>query len=619
MQKTQALTTAVLFTSVFTHSAGAQNAAGTDEDISEIKVMAARVANHDPASSYASPATALRFDPLTELQSRGIAEGQSDVTVRGGLFENTGFKLGAVTITDPQTGHYVAELPVDPALMSDPVIYKGIDSAVDGFNSAVATVSYGIARVEEGGSIALGAGSDSLNHQSLRFGQTTTNGSGDDIGVVVSLAHSEGDGSVEFGDHEFLRFNFQLQRATEDSQSDLIVAYQDKFFGWPGAYTGFATLPEIDDTKTALLLANHRQQTDRGWFEVGGFYRRLEDDYDFNRTTLESGAPGSFEHETKVIGAGIQGVHQTGRISWRYGGQVTSDELVRSTDLTNGLFTDRTSATFSVVPSIESDLADGNKLIWRIGATIDYSNRDSNAASPLVGLTYSRTDTGGSSNFSLEYAATSQVPGYTALNSNPSGLFGGNQTLGREKAKQLSASFERDTGDWQLKATLFSRQDDKLVDWTYSTASPFARQANAVDIDVIGFEGFFVRSWDSVDLSIGYTALDKDADYGTSQVDASFYALNFAKHRATVAFAYRFASDFELRLDNEFRSQEDNPLRVGDDSTYLASASLSWSSPGERGFGAALVVDNATDSEYQPFPGTPASGRQISLSARYTW
>ncbi len=33
----------------------------------------------------------------------------------------------------------------------------------------------------------------------------------------------------------------------------------------------------------------------------------------------------------------------------------------------------------------------------------------------------------------------------------------------------------------------------------------------------------------------------------------------------------------------------------------------------------ALVVDNATDSEYQPFPGTPASGRQINLSASYTW
>jgi len=590
-----------------------------DEEVSEITVRATRVANDSPASSYATLATALRFDPLTELQTRGIAEGQSDVTVRGGLFENTGFKLGASTIMDPQTGHYVAELPVDPAMMSAPAIYKGIDAAVEGFNSAVATVSYGINRVNDGGYVSLGAGSDNLNYQSFRFAHMNTNSAGNDVGVAVSLARSEGDGSVDFGDHKFARANVQLQHVTDDSQTDLIVAYQDKFFGWPGAYTGFATLPETDDTQTTLAVVNHRRESDSGWIEAGGFYRRLVDDYDFNRTTKESGTPGSFEHETRVFGAGFQGQLQSGRISWRYGGQVTSDELVRSTDLTNGFFTDRTYATVSVVPSIESRLASGSRLIWRAGATLDYSDQDSNEVSPLLGVTLSRADSNGSTNYSFEYAATSQVPGYTALNSNPSGLFGGNPFLGREKALQLAASIERETGDWQLRATVFSRRDDDLVDWTYETGAPFARQANAVDIDVIGFEAFFVRSWESLDLAFGYTALDKDADYGTAQVDASFYALNFAKHRATLALIYRFAGSFEFRLDNEYRSQEANPLRVGDDSAYLASASLRWSSQSNQRFSAALVVDNATDSEYQPFPGTPASGRQLSLSASYGW
>jgi outer membrane cobalamin receptor len=239
--------------------------------------------------------------------------------------------------------------------------------------------------------------------------------------------------------------------------------------------------------------------------------------------------------------------------------------------------------------------------------------------SPLIGVTLSRSDRSGSTNYSLEYAATSQLPGYTALNSNPSGLFGGNPLLGREKAKQLSVSVERDGGNWQMQATLFSRRDDSLVDWTYATDAPFSRQANAVDIDVVGFEALFVRSWDALDLAVGYTALDKDADYGTAQVDASFYALNFAKQRATLALVYRFASDFEFRLDNEYRSQEDNPLRVGDDSTYLASVSLRWVSPADQRLGVALIVDNVTDSEYQPFPGTPASGRQLSLSGSYSW
>jgi hypothetical protein len=130
-----------------------------------------------------------------------------------------------MTVMDPQTGHYVAGLPVDPALMSKPAIYKGIDGAIEGFNSAVATVAYGIGLVQQGGSLNVGFGSDSLNYQSLRVGHVSKDG----IGVAVSAARSEGDGSLPFGDHEFSRLNVHLQAMSNEVQSDVIVSYQDKF------------------------------------------------------------------------------------------------------------------------------------------------------------------------------------------------------------------------------------------------------------------------------------------------------------------------------------------------------------------------------------------------------
>lgn len=616
----RAVALAALLIAHLTVNAIAIAAENTDDaEISEITVKAVRIANENPASTYSSLATALRFDPLTELQSRGLAEGQSDVSVRGGLFDNTGFKVGAVTIMDPQTGHYVAELPIDPAVLSTPAIYKGIDAAIEGFNSAIATVAYDIRRIREGGAASLGFGSDSLNYQALRFARRSLLASGNEFNTSVSLARSVGDGSVEFGDHEFMRANLQLQHATATSQSDVILSYQDKFFGWPGAYTGFATLPEIDDTQTTLLLLNHRHEHESGWTQIGGYYRNLEDDYDFDRTTIESGAAGSFEHETRVIGVGVQGLHQLGGIDWRYGAQMTADKLQRSTDLTNGQFNDRQYITLSVVPSIQTTTGNGNTLTWRAGVTLDHSDRDGTESSPLAGVTFSSTDARGTTDWAIEYAATTQLPGYTALNSSTTGLFGGNPLLGRETAKQLSASVSRNSEGFNTRLTLFSRQDDDLVDWTYATTSPFARQANAVDIDVLGIEVFVVRNWDVIDVSLGFTLIDKDADYGNATVDASFYALNFAKQRATMAITYRFANDFELRFDNEYRNQEDNPLRAGDDSAYLASLSLSWRPESLSGLALAFVADNVTDSEYQPFPGTPASGRQLSLSATYSW
>jgi hypothetical protein len=595
--------------------ADAADGAEDSGEITEITVSARRVANTRPAGTYATAATTLRFDPLTELQSRGLAEAQSDVTVRGGVFENTGFKLGAVTIMDPQTGHYVAELPVDPALMTTPAILKGIDGAVEGFNSAIATVAYGLGRIASGGEVTVGAGSDSLNRQAARIGYLSQGG----FGIALSASHSAGDGTLPYGDHDFARYNVQLQHLGERAQTDVVVAYQDKFFGWPGAYTGFATLPETDDTQTTLALFNQRRELASGWLEYGAFYRRLEDDYDFNRLDIETGAPGSFEHETRVMAIGIQGQQRLGRVTWRYGGQFSQDELVRSTDLTNGSFVDRSYTTVTIVPSADVELAAGSVLTWRAGLTLDDSNRDGSQVSPLIGLSLERADASGATTWSLEYAETSQLPGYTALNSNPTGLFGGNPLLGRERAEQLSASLTRERNQWQARATIFIRRDDDLVDWTYATDAPFARQANPVDLDVRGFEVFFTSTWGDADLAAGYTWLDKDADYGSARVDASFYALNFARHRATLAARYRFATQFELRLDTEYRRQEDNPLRSGDDTTFLASAALEWIGASRNGLALALVADNLTDSDFQPFPGTPAYGRQYSLSVTYAW
>jgi len=586
----------------------------TATEFAEITVKARRVANLRPAGTFAAPATTLRYDPLTELQSRGLAEGQSDVTVRGGIFENTGFKLGAVTVMDPQTGHYFAELPVDPMSMSDHAVVKGIDNAIEGFNSNIATVSYGLRAIQGGGYALLGLGSDNLNFQALRVSVDANL-----FGGAFSFARSEGDGSLPNGDHNFERYNLHLQRNTTGSQTDVVAAYQDKFYGWPGAYTGFATLAETDDTQTTLLLANHRHEVGRGWWEVGGYFRELEDDYDFDRTTEESGVPGSFEHKTQVIAVGAQGLYRSGNIDWRFGLQATTDELVRSTDLTEGEFSKRDYLALSVVPSIFFNLDGDRTVTLRAGASVDVSSEDSNSVLPLLGFGISKTTASGTTSFEFDWAYTSQVPGYTALKSPPSGLFGGNSSLGREEARQMTVSLSRDTDRWQGRVAAFHRADDDLVDWTFSTGAPFARQANAVDIDVLGAELLLAAQWDTLELATGYTYLDKDADYGSALVDASFYALNFARHRATFAIRYRFAEPLELRLDNEYRVQRDNPLRSSSSETYLASLAIAWVPLDGQGIGMALTIDNLTDSEYQPFPGTPAMGRQFSLSASYTW
>jgi len=605
---------------VLTTSLSAAPPADDDTEVLEpVLVLGQRIANVHPASSFAAPVTGLRYDPQIDLQARGLPEGQADVTIRGGLFENTGFRLGAVTIFDPQTGHYAAELPLAPAMLSAPEVLTGIDHGLSAFNASVGSVQYGFSRVREGGVVDMGLGSDGLLHGEVRAGRTADREGGRRLGALFSAAGSRGDGTLPNGDHEFKRFSGQLQLLAPRAETNLLLGYHDKFFGWPGAYTGFASLPETDRTKLDLVVFDHRQNVEQGWWELGVAYRRLEDDYDFDRRTVETGVPGSFEHETRSVALGLLGERHAAGLDWSFSGQLVADHLVRSTDLTHGNFNSRSYLSLSLAPGRDWSLGQGRVLSARAGLRADLSNRDENALMPLFGLSLEQPAGSGVSRVGLEYSRGTQLPGYTALNSAPTGLFGGNAELGREYADSLALSASYETAAWTVRAALFGRRDDDLVDWTYRQGAPFARQANAVDIDVRGAELMFFRYGERLDVVAAGTWIDKEADYGTALVDASFYALNYARQRLTLALVMRPVPWLDVRVDSEYRRQRDNPLRKSGDDAFIAAFSVSSALPYGENARLRLVVDNVTDSDFEEFPGTPAVGRQISLGLRLGW
>lgn len=603
-----------------------QASGGTIEEVSEetlvltpITVTARRIANQQPASTFSATATALRFDPQINLQARGLPEGQADVTVRGGLFENTGFRLGAVTVTDPQTGHYAVEIPLDPAMLSSPELMTDFDNGLNAFNATVATVSYGFATISDGYHLSAGIGTDSLLHGSARAGWSEQKDDGSRLAAVISASASSGDGTVENGDHDFKRFSGHLQWAGEGHETNLLLGYHDKFAGWPGMYTGFSTLPETDHTKLGLAVLDHRWTGTRGWWEVGAAYRWLEDDYDFDRRTIDSGGPGSFEHETRVFALAVTGLQNYAGLDWHVSGQFTADRLVQSTDLTHGYFNSRSYGSLGLAPQFNWTTTSGTRYVLRAGVRADLSNRDENAILPMAALSAEQPAGQGLNRYSIEYSKTSQLPGYTALNSRPQGLFGGNPDLDREYAGTLKVGFTHEAAQWLARATAFHRRDEDLVDWTYNANLPFSRQANAVDIDVTGLEGLI--SWQSATLSLtgGYTWLHKDEDYGTAEVDASYYALNYAEHRLTLAAVWEPSNEWAIRMDNEYRVHPENLLRSSRDSAYIASLSVNWGPDALPWFGISVVADNLTDSEFQDFPGTPPMGRQVSLGLMANW
>ena len=573
-----------------------------------------QVANQTPVAALAMPVSGLRFEPRVDVQERNMAEGQADVSIRGGIFENTGFKIGALGLCDPQTGHYLVEIPIAPSMLLSPKILTGIANAFAGFNAGVGTVAYGWRPIESRGEAALALGNYATHRQSLyQAGVSSSIVAGGTLAADVDLARSESAGSVPFGDHHFERAAGRVQWRDAQSQTDLFAGTQDKFFGWPNLYTPFG-VNETEDLHAQLYVLNHRTGTaaDHYW-EVGAYYRRNYDDYEYNRSI-----PGQFnpyQHTTQVRAFSLEGRQDFTACIIAFHAQLMTDQL-ESTALTFGHFNTRRYLKLAVVPEWRWTSTTG-QMQFRAGASYDDTNRDAAALSPMVAIELVQAQ---GDRFYLNYAESSQVSTYTALNSNPvAGLFRGNANLGREISRNLETGFDFRLLGWRVESAFFYRRDDQLTDWTF-TRGVTARTANAVDIATWGGELVAIRQTPRYRLVLGYTRLSKEAHYGAANIDASFYALNFAEHRLTAAVMLRLGAGWALRVDNELRVQAKNLLRVvGGEQAWGAAVGLYYLPPRLRGVEFSALVDNLWDSDFQQVPGVPAARRQYSVGVAYRW
>ncbi|WP_017446658.1 TonB-dependent receptor plug domain-containing protein [Gayadomonas joobiniege] len=591
----------------------------SDKKIESITVEASATANQTPVGTFDAPVSNLEYDPRVDLQSRNMAEAQADVTIRGGIFENTGFSVGSATLLDPQTGHYVSELPIAPSMLTSAQIFTGADNALFGVNSSVGTVAFGWTKIRDGGQLSLGAGNNGFNLQSVQAGTLFELKNDNDwqMGLQGEVSHSQSDGSIEFGDHDFKRAAGRVQLLGQNSQTDLFVGVQEKFFGWPNMYTPF-NVNETEDLKTHLLMLNHQQTyTDDSHFEISAYYRKHKDHYVFSREN-----PAVFEsfHETQVTSIAVSGHHSIdSQVAINYAGQIIADSI-ESTSLENN-FTSRNYLKLSVLPEYKIQLAQLEQVKVRLGAAFNDTNRDASEFSILGDVQWRTQNRDGTAHtWYLSYAEASQVAGYTAIGgSDTGGLFRSNYELGRESSQNIELGFTLESLNWLLNSAVFFRKDDNLTDWTFNFESTSARFANPVDIDTSGLELLAQKRFEHADIIASYTYLHKSEDYGSEEIDASFYALNYPDHRVTLGVIWQPIEQVEVKLDNEWRQQTENALRSGPDTAFFTHVSINYHVAQVSGLYFTLAGDNIWDEAFQEVPGTPGRGEQYTASLTYQW
>ncbi len=599
-----------------------------------LTVQGQEIANSRSFTTYESLSSNLGFNPRIDFQSRNISEAQGDVNIRGGIFEGTGFQIGGLTIIDPQTGHYSSELPISPKMLDGPKLYTGADNSLYGFNSTSGTLKYDWKRIIDGGSATLGWGDNALNFQGLN--NAWTNVLDEDgywaIGFEFDISNSEGDGTIENGDHVFKRRCSRIQLLNQNSQTDLFFGKQNKFFGWPQMYTQSKrdVSIEYEDLETEITSINHyRTYGFNNYFEITASYRTNLDFYNLDGYNLDGSnqADYSVNHSTKFRALGFNGLHNISDNSGiLYSGVIASDNWKKFNEMYNGggpwKGNDSTKYyKLTILPKYKIINSNG-AFSMRLGGSVDTTNRvgDNRELSLISDLSWERLLSNGDyRNFNISYAESSQVTGYTAIGEGGKGPFKSDVDLGRETSKILELGYSFKQNDLKFEGAIFYRWDDDLIDWVYELGDPYDKSAAAVDIETFGLELFASKQWKSFQVISSYTFLEKKDGFFNENLAGSYYALNYAKHRFTLAAIILLGDNFKLSVDNEWRRQQKNSLRNGPEKAIFTNINLSFFPDNNENLEFFFAVDNAWDEEFEDLPRMPGKGVQFTLGSTLLW
>jgi iron complex outermembrane receptor protein len=219
--------------------------------------------------TLATPLDPLRSDSSIFLEQRGAGGAQTDITIRGGSFEQTLVLLNGFRINDSQTSHHNLDLPVPLEAMDSIQVLRGAGSTLHGVDALSGVVDF-VTAAPHADSLELksGFGSFGENEQSLLGEIVRRNWSG-----RLTGSHNLSTGFTADRDYRNETASNEDWFSSRLGLTDLLMAASDRSFG---ANQFYGNYPSWERTKG--WFAGIRQQIGERT-EAAFAYRRHTDEF----------------------------------------------------------------------------------------------------------------------------------------------------------------------------------------------------------------------------------------------------------------------------------------------------------------------------------------------------
>ena len=571
----------------------------------------------------------LKFAVGVDVRQRGVMGMQTDISIRGGTFDQIAILLNGVSISDPQTGHNAGDFPVDISEIDRIEILEGPAARAYGTSSLMGAVNIvtkthensGVSAKVEGGSHSLFSAALGGNINSGKFSNQLSLSY---TGTKGYTLNREGNPNTDFkAAKAFYQGNYDGRGIDLRWHTGLSV----KDFGSNTFYS-----PRYDDQFEHLLKTYTALQAEtqgKFHFKPSLYWNHTEDRFELFRGRADK-YPFNF-HRTDVLGVNVGGWVQSRLGRTAFGTEVRNENII-STNLGEPLPKEIPVKGKDASYKVGLNRTDFNiylehnvilqRFTFSAGVTAakNTGNNEGLRFYPGADISFRISD------YFKAYASWNsslRMPTFTELYYSVGGHLA-DKNLKAEKMKAAEAGIKYLNTGIRAIATVYYHHGTDLIDWIKDLSVPDApwTSVNHSVINAIGEEltlrlephlllgkpDFPVRS---LNLSYAHIDQDKKADQGFE----SYYSLEYLRNKFVFQFDLKLFEKLNLDLSARWHDRSgsyrlyqdgaDTGKVVNYEPYTVVDARLSWD---EISWSIYVNAENLLDRTYYDHANIPQPG-----------
>lgn len=567
----------------------------------------------------------LKFAAGVDCRQRGGNGVQSDISIRGGTFDQVLVLLNGMPINDPQTGHHTMNIPIDIQSIQRIEILEGAACRVYGpnaFSGAINIITEN--KLDKNLILSFNGGEHQLFGGFLSYAQQ--------IGKVhhyISFSKKKSDGYVPNTDFDFNNFFYQSSMNIDKTKLDFQAGYIDKAFGANSFYSSKYS-NQFENTKTSFLGLKITKQG-KVDTKYNLYWRRNQDQFELFRDQPPAWYHNYNYHLTNVLGVNVNYSFKS-----KFGKTAFGSEL-RNESILSNLLGDNLSDSILVSGQNNIYFKKGksrqnvsifveqaytiNKFTTSAGLLLNWNSAYDWKIYPGIDFNYQL-----SKKFKLiaSISQSMRLPNYTDLYYSSATNIG-NPYLKPETSLSYEAGTKYLTQNLDVHFVVFRREGKNLIDWVKYPDSIKWESKNITKVNTNGIEfGLtvdFIKLTNDKKFFINYLSFNYSyiEAYKIKNEYVSKYVLDYLKHKVDLSLKNRLYKSIYLVWNTSY--QERNATYIDfttqQEMKYkpvlLCNSKIVWY---YRFLQMYFEANNMFDVSYYDYGNIKMSGRWVSAGIK---